>query len=58
MGLLSILSKGLRALFTPQSFKTGERFENYLRKRLFPDRYYEQLQRTRRPVSSKTLWKK
>jgi hypothetical protein len=46
MGFFSLVGKGLRALFTPASFKTGERFENYIRKKLFTDRYYEQLQRT------------
>ncbi|HYM94844.1 MAG TPA: hypothetical protein VET23_11940 [Chitinophagaceae bacterium] len=46
MGLLSILGKGLQTLFTPQTFKTGEKFENYIRKKLFTERYYELLQRT------------
>ncbi|HVT85349.1 MAG TPA: hypothetical protein VHD35_09090 [Chitinophagaceae bacterium] len=46
MGLLSWISKSLKSLFTPESFKTGERFENYVRKKLFTERYYELLQRT------------
>lgn len=46
MGLFSWIGKGLHSLFTPRSFKTGEHFENYARKRLFPERYYELLQRT------------
>ncbi len=50
MGLLSILSKGLQAMIdearTPQSFKTGEQFENYVREFLFIDNYYDILERT------------
>lgn len=46
MGFLSWIGKGLKTLLTPESFKTGEKFENYVRKRLFTDRYYELLQRT------------
>ncbi|MCC7401813.1 MAG: hypothetical protein IT214_10035 [Chitinophagaceae bacterium] len=46
MGLISWIGKGLKSFFTPESFKTGERFENYVRKRLFTERYFELLQRT------------
>lgn len=46
MGLLSWIGKGLQSFLTPQSFKTGERFEDYVRKKLFSGRYYELLQRT------------
>ncbi|MBS1631731.1 MAG: hypothetical protein JST10_04060 [Bacteroidetes bacterium] len=46
MGLLSWVGKGLNSIFTPHSFKTGEKFENYIRKKIFTERYYEQLQRT------------
>ncbi len=50
MGLLSILSKGLRAMIdeatTPQSFKMGEKFESYVREFLFIDSYYDTLERT------------
>ena len=42
MGFFSILG----SLFKPQTFKTGEKFENYVRKKLFTDRYYKQIQRT------------
>lgn len=35
MKIISVLSKGLQAMIdeakTPQSFKTGEQFENYVR---------------------------
>lgn len=50
MGLLSILSKGLKAMIdeatTPESFKMGEKFENYVREFLFVDNYYDILERT------------
>jgi hypothetical protein len=50
MGLFSILSKGLQAMIdeatTPQSFKIGEQFENYVREFLFIENYYEILERT------------
>lgn len=50
MGLLSILSKGLQAMVdeatTPESFKTGEKFENYVRESLFIDNYYDIVERT------------
>lgn len=50
MGLLSILSKGVQAMIdeatTPQSFKMGEQFENYVRETLFVDNYYDLLERT------------
>ena len=50
MGLLSILSSGIQAMIddatTPQSFKMGEQFENYVRECLFIDKYYDILERT------------
>jgi len=50
MGLLSILGKGLQAMIdeatTPESFKMGSKFEQYVRDYLFVDSYYELLERT------------
>ncbi|MBD0289323.1 MAG: hypothetical protein ICV79_28485 [Flavisolibacter sp.] len=50
MGLISILTKGVQAMIdeatTPQSFKMGEQFENYVRMSLFVDSYYDILERT------------
>jgi hypothetical protein len=50
MGIISILSKGIQAMIdeatTPQSFKIGEQFENYVRDCLFVDEYYDILERT------------
>ncbi len=50
MGLLSILGKGLQAMIneatTPESFKMGEKFENYVREHLFIKSYYDILERT------------
>ena len=50
MGLLSILSKGLKAMIdeatTPESFKMGQKFEDYVREFLFVDNYYDILERT------------
>jgi hypothetical protein len=50
MGLFSILSKGVHAMIdeatTPESFKMGEEFENYVRKYLFVDKYYDIIERT------------
>jgi len=50
MGLLSILSKGLKAMIdeanTPESFKIGQKFEEYVREFLFIDKYYDLLERT------------
>lgn len=46
MGFLSWIGKGLNTFFTPESFKTGEKFENYVRKKIFTDRYFELIQRT------------
>ena len=50
MGLLSIISKGIKAMIdeanTPESFKTGEKFEEYVRKFLFTDKHYNILERT------------
>ena len=50
MGFLSILSKGLQAMVdeatTPESFKIGEQFENYVRENLFIDNYYDIVERT------------
>lgn len=50
MGILSILSKGIQAMIneatTPESFKIGEKFENYVRENLFVDSHYDLLERT------------
>lgn len=50
MGILSILGKGLKAMIdeatTPESFKTGQKFEEYVRATLFVDNYYDLLERT------------
>lgn len=50
MKLLSILGKGLQAMFdeatTPESFKAGQHFEDYVREYLFIDRYYDLIERT------------
>lgn len=50
MRLFSILSKGLKAMIdeatTPDSFKMGEKFEDYVREFLFVDNYYDILERT------------
>lgn len=50
MGLLSILGKGLKAMvdeaLTPESFKAGQKFEDYVREDLFPEKYYDLLERT------------
>lgn len=50
MGLLSILGKGIKAMLdeakTPESFKTGQHFENYVRDYLFVDKYYDLVERT------------
>ncbi len=42
MGFFSFL----KTLFKPQSFKTGEKFELYVRKKLFTDRYYQLAEKT------------
>lgn len=50
MGLLSIIGKGIQAMIdeatTPQSFKMGQTFEEYVREFLFIDKYYKILERT------------
>lgn len=50
MGLLSIIGKGIQAMIdeanTPESFKIGEKFENYVREFLFIDNYYKIIERT------------
>ena len=50
MGLLSILGKGLKAMvdeaMTPESFKIGQKFENYVREYLFTDKYYDLVEKT------------
>lgn len=50
MGILSALSKGFNAavkdLTTPESFKLGEKFEDYARKEIFIGEYYELIKRT------------
>ncbi|MDQ6722780.1 MAG: hypothetical protein M3Z01_00735 [Thermoproteota archaeon] len=50
MGLISILNKGINAMIdevrTPESFKIGERFEDYVRQFLFINDDYDILERT------------
>lgn len=50
MGIFSSLAKGVKTVIddmnTPQSFKDGEKFEQYVRDYLFPDSHYEMLERT------------
>jgi len=50
MGLLSILGKGIQAMIveasTPESFKIGQKFEDYIRDELFINKYYDLLERT------------
>ena len=50
MGLLSILSKGLQAMIeeatTPESFKVGQKFEDYTREFIFISDYYDLLEKT------------
>jgi len=50
MSILSSLSKAIRTFVddrnTPESFKVGEKFENYVRKELFTDELYKLVERT------------
>lgn len=50
MGLLSILGKGVKAMIdealTPESFKMGQNFENYVRDQLFVPKFYDLMERT------------
>lgn len=50
MGLISILNKGINAMIdemqTPESFRIGEKFENYVRESLFVKSYYDLLERS------------
>lgn len=50
MGFLSIIGKGIQAMIdeatTPESFKAGQKFEEYVREMLFIDRYFELVERT------------
>src|ERR1035437_8434268 len=50
MGILSILGKGIKAMYdeatTPESFKIGQNFEDYVRKYIFTDRDYDLLEKT------------
>jgi hypothetical protein len=50
MGLLSILGKGLQAMIdeasTPESYKAGQKFEDYVREFLFIGKYYDILEKT------------
>ena len=47
MGLLSVIGKAIKDyVSTPESFKIGEQFENYVREKLFIPRYYDLLERT------------
>lgn len=57
MSLISVISKGIHAMIdeanTPESFKMGEAFENYVRKHLFVEHYYEILERTHSYIENK-----
>lgn len=50
MGILSALAKGLNTVIsdlnTPESFKAGQKFEDYTRKKIFVENYYELIKRT------------
>lgn len=50
MKLLSILSKGIQAMVdeatTPESFKIGQKFEDYVREYIFAEKYYDLVERT------------
>jgi len=50
MGLFSILGKGIQAMIneatTPESFRKGEKFENYVLDYLFIQKHYDMLERT------------
>ena len=50
MSILSALGKAVKAfaddMSTPESFKKGEDFENYVRENLFIGKYYDLLERT------------
>ena len=50
MGIIAILNKCIEVIITdintPESFKIGKAFEDYVRKRLFIDRYYDLIEKT------------
>jgi hypothetical protein len=47
MGFISILGRGLRAIFgKPRSYSTGEKFERYSRKYIFTQNNFKLLQKT------------
>jgi hypothetical protein len=50
MRLLSILGKGIQAMvdeaMTPESFKVGQKFEEYVRARIFTENYYDLVEKT------------
>ena len=50
MSLLSILGKGIKAMIdeanTPESFRVGQKFEEYVRKYLFIESYYDLVHKT------------
>lgn len=50
MGILDSLKKGVLAavddMVTPESFKIGEAFENYVRENIFPFSHYKMLKKT------------
>lgn len=52
MGLLSILEKGVKAMLnealTPESFKVGQNFEEYVREYIFTDDKYDLLEKNTR----------
>jgi hypothetical protein len=57
MGLIEILSKGVKAMMeeatTPESFKAGEKFENFVRQSLFTNKDYDLVERTHNYVTNK-----
>jgi hypothetical protein len=50
MGIISILGKGIQAMIdeamTPESFKIGEQFEEYVREAIFTNTNYDLVERT------------
>jgi hypothetical protein len=56
MGVLSLLGKTIQFVIEeatmPESFKTGEKFENYARDILFIDSYYDLVERTHNYITN------
>jgi hypothetical protein len=51
------MGKGLQAMIEeasiPESFKVGQKFENYVRETIFIDRYYDLMERTHQYLTNK-----